>query len=576
MKLIEALQLQHNAPDNRAEALRVFLGCGFTPLHLHTLLTAELQVCFSNRRVEIETGLYGDLLGSVEAVASIRPVLAAVIVEWPDLDPRLGIRSPSSWLPADEQDILGAAERKLAVLACSIASAAEVCPLALVLPTLPLPPVAFRPGVLESELQLGLRQALLAFASQLRVRQVSSEQLDRRSPHANRWDVNANLLSGFPYKVSHAAQIASLIAQALCPGIPKKGIITDLDDTLWRGLLGDIGAAGISWDLDHGSQHHALYQLLLRSLADTGVLVGVASGNDPGLVRKVFDRPDILIGADQIFPFEVHWGRKSLSVARILECWNVGADSVVFIDDSPMDLAEVRAEYPAMECIRFPQDDPAAVVELLYRLRDLFGKSALSAEDGSRRQSLRESERFAPAPGATAEASNDLLREAGAEIAILYSKDFKDPRPLELVNKTNQFNLNGRRWTESEWRDFLECQSAFQMVVSYKDKYSALGKIAVLAGRQEPAGLRVSVWVMSCRAFARHIEYSCLAALLKHFAAERIVFDFAATASNGPLRTRLEQLIGRVPEGPVTLTGADFRARCPTLYHRVVEASDER
>ncbi len=574
MKLSEALLILRQAPsDESAEPLQAFLACGFTPLHFQTLLAAELQIRFPQRRVQIETGLYGNLIGNVNGIAIRRPSFAAIVIEWPDLDLRLGIRGPRGWSPSDQQDIIVAVELKLKVLADALDRAATVCPLALVLPTLPLPPVSFTPNRLGSGFQLRLEERVLAFAGQRRASRLSAQELDRVSPPGSRWDIGGDLRSGFPYKLAHAAQMASLVAQILCPPAPKKGVITDLDGTLWSGIVGEIGEENISWDLDHHSQHHGLYQLLLRSLAETGVLVAAASKNDPETVHKAFSRGDLLIPAELIFPFEVHWDRKSLSVARILQRWNVGPESVVFVDESPLEVAEVQAAFPAMECICFPQDDPAAVVELLYGLRDRFGKPALSVEDTLRRQSLRDSQPLLQELEANGGTAADLLRDARAEITISYGNHLNDPRPLELVNKTNQFNLNGRRWTQAEWRALHEGPGGFQMVVSYQDNYSTLGKIAVLAGRRDGPELRVAVWVMSCRAFSRQIEYGCLAALLTHYGADRIVFDFAGTERNGPMRAFLERVAGQAPIGSVRLTAAQFRARSPRLYHQVWETA---
>jgi FkbH-like protein len=171
-----------------------------------------------------------------------------------------------------------------------------------------------------------------------------------------------------------------------------------------------------------------------------------------------------------------------------------------------------------------------------------------------------------------------VLRDAAAEITLCYTRDLSDPRPLELVNKTNQFNLNGRRWTEVGWRALLDSPDVFQVVVSYKDKYSVLGKIAVLAGCHEGRGLRIEVWVMSCRAFSRHIEYACLAALLNHFGSDCVALDFATTERNGPMRDFIERLTGVIPAGSgrLTLPAMAFRAKCPVLYHQILEVGSGR
>src|SRR5437899_13061782 len=125
--------------------------------------------------------------------------------------------------------------------------------------------------------------------------------------------------------------MAELLSRLVQNRTPKKGLITDLDDTLWKGLLGEVCPEEVSWDLDHRSHMHGLYQQLLQALSAAGVLIGVASKNDSSLVEKAFQREDLILSRDAIFPMEAHWGPKSESVARILKTWNVAADAVVFI-----------------------------------------------------------------------------------------------------------------------------------------------------------------------------------------------------------------------------------------------------
>jgi FkbH-like protein len=362
--------------------------------------------------------------------------------------------------------------------------------------------------------------------------------------------------------------VAELLASLLRPPAPKKGLITDLDDTLWRGLLGEVGADGVSWDLDRRGHAHALYQQLLQSLAESGVLLAVASKNDAGRVEEAFRRSDLLLSRERVFPIEAHWGPKSESVARILRAWNVGADSVVFVDDSPLELAEVRAAHPGVETVLFPKEQDQAVYDLLVRLRDLFGRPALREEDGLRLESLRRAAEATPADAAAD--GDDFLRGLDAELTLHTERDEPDPRALELVNKTNQFNLNGRSHTEAQWRAALTRPGAFLRVVAYRDRFGPLGKIAVLAGRREDNVLHVETWVMSCRAFSRRIEHRCLELLFEDFGAAEVVFDFRATPRNGPLREFLAGLLGESPaDGPLRLTRECFARNCPALFHQV-------
>src|SRR5262249_17436886 len=151
-----------------------------------------------------------------------------------------------------------------------------------------------------------------------RIKVVNPQLLDRLSSPGDRLDVSSELVSGFPYRLPHASAVAERLARVIRSPVPKKGLITDLDNTLLRGILGDDGPRDISWDLDHGSHIHGLYQQFLNSLAGAGILIAVASKNDPALVEEAFRRSDLILQRDRVFPLEVHWGAKSGSVERIL------------------------------------------------------------------------------------------------------------------------------------------------------------------------------------------------------------------------------------------------------------------
>jgi FkbH-like protein len=403
---------------------------------------------------------------------------------------------------------------------------------------------------------------------------VSAQRLDCLSVPAERRDIKADLHAGFPYRLPHAATVGELLARLVLPLAPKKGLITDLDDTLWRGVVGEVGAAGVSWDLDHHSQVHGLYQQLLRSLAASGVLLAVASKNDRAVVDEVYRRDDFVLPPRRIFPHEIHWGRKSASVGRILRAWNVGADSVVYVDDSPLELAEVKAAYPQVECLQFPTHDAQAAYALLERLRDLFGKSTILPEDSLRMTSLRSAQTLREEREATGGSEDGFLEGLDAEIVVSFAKLNPDPRALELVNKTNQFNLNGRRFTETAWHAYLQQPAMLLALVAYQDKFGPLGKIAVITGQPKDKTLRIDTWVMSCRAFSRRIEHQCLQVLFDRFGAREVIFAFEPTPRNGPLREFLQAIAGRPPEEGMCLSRDAFLRSCPRLFARVKELAD--
>ena len=584
MKLVEALRIANAPAPESGARLNVLLAAGFTPLHLRTFLAAHLRMAFANHRVSLETGLFGDLTGTLERLRDERPgekALDAVVaaIEWSDLDRRLGIRSLGGWGPQDLENIAATVRANAERMANAIAKRKSGASVVVSLPTLPLPPAAFTAGWQASAFELEIRECVAGLGVRLAqskgVSLVSAQRLDRLSAPAARFSVKSELEYGFPYAQEHADTLAAQLALLVQTRPPKKGLITDLDDTLWHGIVGEVGAKGVYWDLDHHSQMHGVYQQMLRSLAQSGVLVAVASKNNREVVAEVFQREDLLLPEKHVFPMEVHWNAKSQSVARILEAWNIGADSVVFVDDSPMELAEVRSAFPEIECLQFPAGNDQAIYELVETLRDLFGKPQISEEDQVRLESIRgwqsAKEKLNTADGD----SSHFLEEIDGQIHLEFAKAPVDPRALQLINKTNQFNLNGNRYTDAAWEGYLQQPETFLMVVSYQDRYGRLGKIAVLSGRAQGKEVTVDNWVMSCRAFARRIEHRCLEQLFERYQANEIAFNFTATARNAPTQDFFKEFLAEVPQGSFTISRSTFTEKCPKLFHRLTESQPE-
>ncbi len=244
----------------------------------------------------------------------------------------------------------------------------------------------------------------------------------------------------------------------------------------------------------------------------------------------------------------------------------------MFIDDSPIELAEVSANVPGIQCRTFPSSDEAGVVDLLRELRNLFGRTSVTEEDRLRRNSLKSS----AALQNTKTDTDSFLAQAGATVTLEWNRPRE--RSFELINKTNQFNLNGRRLDESQWRQRLADPDGFVLAVSYQDKFGPLGQISVVSGRKSDGQVLVDCWVLSCRAFSRRIEQAVVRSLFEHFEVERLSFDFQITDRNGPLQTALSELLGRpVESGTVEAGLAEFESNCPRVFAEVItDDSSER
>jgi len=573
VKLLNALEILKQRLPEGWPVREIFLASGFTPLHLRTFLAAHLRLYLPTERIEIKTGLYGDLAGNLERLQPSGLSGLCVAMEWSDLDPRLGIRSLGGWRSTDISDIVESVRRQSQRLCQALGRLSGDVPTSISMPTLPIPPIFISPLHQGHHQELQLREVVASMAASLSGNQgitiVSSQRLDELSPSSQRFDVKGEVASGFSYSLEHASALAELLAVTVRNSPPKKGIITDLDDTVWAGILGEVGVDGICWDMDGRAHLHGLYQQFLASLASAGVLIAVASRNDAGLVEQALARKDILLQKDSLFPLEVHWGPKSESVRRILDAWNIGPDAVVFFDDSPMEIAEVHEAFPQMDCIVFPKSNYHAFWELMKSLRNSFGKSAVSVEDRLRLQSVRKVAAIRESLQDADVAADEFLKNAEASVLFSLGRDARESRALELMNKTNQFNLNGKRFSESEWKAYLNEPGAFLLTANYEDKYGPLGNVCVLVGRANGSILNVDGWAMSCRAFSRRIEHQTLRYLFDVFHSEELIFDYRATDRNGPLQEFFSRLLQKPPDSLVKISNRCFSEKAPPLYHRV-------
>jgi FkbH-like protein len=521
--------------------------------------------------------MYGDLLGSLLKLLSedVSVEFSVVAMEWEDFDPRLGLRSFAGWSTANHDDILDSVRAKVALFSDCLDRLTAKTNVVISLPSTPFLPLHYSArrrsscweGSLKREISL-LPEHLLPLKN---FRLLNHELLSSNSAYVSRYSAESHLAYGFPYSLDYAEVLARELALLALSPQPLKGVVVDLDETLWKGILGEDGIAGVSWDLDHNSHIHGVFQSFLQSLSGAGVLVAVASKNDPSLVEELFSKRNMLLRRDSIFPLFAGWGRKSASIRKILEAWNIGADAIVFVDDSALEVEEVRTELPEVRSFLFPSGKPDAVLDLISTLRDLFGKDSITAEDSIRLRSLMQREEIAIVSASGGDGYEELLRCNQPDVTLRLVPCEGDSRAFELLNKTNQFNMNGVRCTETEWRALCERKNGFVVVASYEDRFGPLGKIAVIAGFLDGARATLSHWVMSCRAFGRRIEHLMLGYLFEKYLITDICLEYAPTERNAPFRDFAMEFGAVMKEEGMVIDRVSFSSRCPALYHDIRE-----
>lgn len=575
MKLNEALSALAQA-RGRPVGAEAFLVCGFEPLHLPTLLSAHYLQRFPEQTLRVVAGLYGDLEGNLGRALQSNATLAFVVLEWSDLDARLGLRAASAWSGPAETEILSGVSSRLERIRDAVRKLTLRMPVILTPPSLPFQLVGHTHSAMlsafELQLELALKQSLAELVREPQLRLLHPEWLAARSPSGARQDPRSELATGFGFRVEHASALAQGCIQLGFPEPPKKGLITDLDDTFWSGLVGEIGAAAVSWSQAEHAQLHGLYQLTLRQLHDQGVLLGVASKNEPAVVAAALSRQDLWLAGSTLFPVRAGWGPKSVSVHQILEAWNIAADAVVVVDDSRMELEEIQRVHPGITCLEFAPKDPKKTLALLEQLRDLFGKPTIVAEDRLRAESVRSVAAFQEER--TGQDLEGFLNSLGGKLLFDARKDRDNPRLASLIDKTNQFNLNGLRVGGGDWLRLLEREDSFAIGVSYNDRYGPLGTIGAMAGTLSAEGALVEHWVLSCRAFSRRIEHHMLRYLFQLAGQAGLQLAFRSTQRNQPLREFLTGLgVDVRTDGRLSIPRDVLHQALAALPHEVADAS---
>jgi FkbH-like protein len=301
------------------------------------------------------------------------------------------------------------------------------------------------------------------------------------------------------------------LAEALAAGVQalrvgsKKVVVLDLDNTLWGGVVGELGPLGVGLGESADGEAFRTFQAACKALRSRGVLLAVASKNERADAESPFrENPAMVLKLEDLAAFEANWGPKSDSLQRIASALNLGLDAFVFVDDNPAEREQVRQALPTVEVVDLPED-PSGYVEALARGR-WFETLALTREDAARADQYAQ-ERARQALGETAADLPSYLRSLAMVGDVRPIDDADLPRVVQLLGKTNQWNLTTRRHPHDVVDAMRRQPGAVSFTLRLADRFGDHGLVAVvLAVPDEDGTLRIDTWLMSCRVIARTAE----------------------------------------------------------------------
>jgi FkbH-like protein len=314
-----------------------------------------------------------------------------------------------------------------------------------------------------------------------------------------------------PLYADHVARIVGAIR-----GKSRKVLILDLDNTVWGGVVGDDGLGGIKVTQgDAQGEAHLAVQRLALDLHQRGILLAVSSKNNDEVAREPFlKHPEMLLKLDHFAVFQANWNDKATNLMAIAEQLSLGLDSLVLLDDNPAERGLVRKLLPEVAVPELPEE-PAYFARTLAAA-GYFEAVAFAAEDLNRTGFYQDNVRRA-ALQERAGGVDEYLASLDMTITFSPFDAAGRARIVQLINKTNQYNLTTRRYTDPEVAEAEADPAVFTLQVRLADTFGDNGMISVVICRPAQVGVwAIDTWLMSCRVLGRNVEHMALDEILRH------------------------------------------------------------
>ncbi len=381
-------------------------------------------------------------------------------------------------------------------------------------------------------------------------------------PVTEEFDAHGDELGHVPYTSGSFAAMGTFAARQAHRLLrrPVKVVAVDCDNTLWAGVVGEDGPSGI-----HIDESHSRLQARLVAAASAGMLICLCSKNDWADVEAVFtSRPDMVLKLEHIVSSRVNWQPKSQNIMDLALELDLGLDSFLFLDDNPMEIAEVSARCPGVTAIRVPEGAASRsfFIDHLWPLD--HGKA--TKEDAKRTRLYQENAQRVVLKKSTVDYAS-FIESLSLEIDIAEPHEMSFERCSQLTERTTQFNINGRRLSLADLKRLRDSSDSALRVAHVRDRYGDYGLVGLLAVERIGDTLDVGAFLMSCRVLGRGVEHAMVAELgdlCQQLGCSRLRFVANVTPRNLPVRQFLSMIDAqhetRAANIIVTMTGEAARA----------------
>jgi FkbH-like protein len=357
-------------------------------------------------------------------------------------------------------------------------------------------------------------------------------------------------------------------------GINRKCIALDLDNTLWDGVLGEVGFEGIDLGPSAPGSGFVEFQRLLLSLNQRGVILAINSRNNAeDALNVIRDHPYMVLREENFASLKINWNDKISNMKEIAEELNIGLDSISYIDDDPINRELMSKALPEVLTVDLPQDS-SLYTRTLMGLSD-FNLLTITSEDIKRGQMYVQQRKRIELEKTLKSDLEGYLSQLGIRIKIKKADQFTIPRIAQLILKTNQFNLTTFRYQEEDVRRFSQDKNVLIGCAQTEDKFGDNGITgAFIVRKNGPSEWTIDTFLLSCRVIGRGVEDAIMGFILNEAKGEgvtKIKCQYIPTKKNKPCEDFLPNC-GFKREGEYWVWSPDIPAKIPRHLDLLVES----
>lgn len=319
-------------------------------------------------------------------------------------------------------------------------------------------------------------------------------------------------------------------------GQSRKLVILDLDDTLWGGVVGDAGWENILLGgHDPIGEGYVDFQHALKSLTNRGILLGLVSKNEESTALEAINKhPEMVLDLKDLAGWKINWQDKAQNIVDMVSELNLGLQSVVFIDDNPVERARVRDTLSEVFVPEWP-NDPMLYKSTLLNLR-CFDTPSISKEDMERtKMYLSEQQRTSMKESVSS--LDEWLKGLKMKVKVEELSDINIQRTTQLLNKTNQMNLATRRMTEPELFEWANADGHYIWTFRVSDRYGDAGLTGIISLEVKNGSGQITDFILSCRVIGRKVEETMLHKIIQHarsLGLSKLTAEYKNTPKNKP------------------------------------------